>query len=150
MNRIMLSVVAILALSLASCAPTLQGLADTFGVDVVSASVRENAKKAAYVAFTAWGGPECADDANKCGAGGVQEATLYVGSQPRCGAEGATVVCISDATWTKIKAISLKTTQTLNRARPLLEAGDSDVALFMSLPAAVFDAQTEINAAKKE
>ena len=72
---------------LGGCASTLQFTADTFGVDVVSKSVKENAYKAASVSFTAWES--------------VQDLTKRTGKLPRC-TDAIKFLCVSQATWDKI------------------------------------------------
>lgn len=127
--------VIVLALGLSGCASVLKFTADTFEVDVVSQSVQTKAYKAASVAFTAWEG--------------IQGAIKVYGRLAPCVTDGP-LVCRSSTAWQKIKMIELRTTNTLQAARPLIEAGTDDVELLMSIPAVVYDAQKEVTNAKME
>ncbi len=121
-----------LCLVLAGCQSTLQFAADTFDVEIVPAKVQQNAYKAAAVSFTAWEG--------------VQGLVEKTGHLPRC-TEAVKFLCVSQNAWNHIKEIELRTSATLQSLRPAVEAGTDDVALLMSIPAIVHDAQEAI---KKE
>ena len=124
-----------LGVGLSGCASILKFTADTFEVDVVSQTVQQKAYKAASVAFTAWEG--------------IQGSIKIYGRLAPCVTDGP-IICRSSKAWNKIKAIELKTTNTLQAARPLIEAGSNDVDLLMSIPSVVYDAQTAFNEAKME
>lgn len=120
-----------LAVSLGGCASTLQFAADTFGVDVVSTSVQQKAYKAASVSFVAWEA--------------IQDGVKKTGRLPRC-SDTVKLLCVTDDAWHRIQDIELKTSATLQAAKPLIAAGTDDVTLLMSIPDAVADAQAAINA----
>lgn len=142
--------IALTGLLLSGCASTLQFVADTAGVDVVSESAKQKAYKAAKIAFVAWGGPLCqVGDLTlpSCKAGGVQGLILLYGKLPPCST--GIFVCRSSKAWPVIKDIERRTSMTLAAAEPLIRAGSDDVELLLSLPAAVFDAQAAIDAAQQ-
>lgn len=143
----------VLAVGLSGCASTLQFAADTFGVDVVSETVKQKAYKAALVTFVAWGGApdeECkrgTKPADQC-IGGIQELIYKYGKLTLC--ENTTsLICRDQDAWNKIKTIELATTKTLASTEPIILAGTDDVALMMSLPTVVNDAKAAIEAAIK-
>jgi len=147
--------IVVLALALAGCAPTLKLVADTLDIEVVPETVQQQAYKAASIAFTAWSGPACdvdhdgvPDAVQDCPAGGLQKAMLIVGRAPRCSATVKGPICVPQKVWDKIKEIELKTSSTLQAAKPIIESGTDDVALLMSIPAAVYDAQRAFNDAQ--
>lgn len=121
--------VTIALLWVGGCASTLQWTADTFDVEVVPAQVQQNAYKAASVSFTAWES--------------VQGLVEKTGHLPRC-TEAVKFLCVSQATWDKVKDIEARTSATLLSLKPAIEAGSNDVALLMSIPAIVHDAQAAI------
>jgi len=150
MTRLAFLSILVLALSVGGCASTLGFVADTFGVEIVPETVRQKAYKAAKVAFTAWGGPLCQVgdlELPSCKAGGVQGLILIYGRLPLC--SPGVVICKHQGAWDRIKDIEQRTSATLQAARPLIEAGTDDVALLMSLPETVHDAQAAINDAQK-
>lgn len=124
-----------LSFGLTGCASVLKFTADTFDVEVVPETVQQQAYKAASVSFTAWEG--------------VQRAILKYGQLAPC-VDGGPLVCRSAKAWAKIKEIEGKTSATLLAAKPLIEAGTDDVALLMSIPSVVYDAQQAFNAAQSE
>lgn len=123
-----------LAVGMTACAPTLKLVADTFDVEIVPEKVQEGAFKSASVGFTAWEG--------------IQDAVERLGKLPRC-TEAVKYLCVSQATWNKIKEIEAKASGTLESTRPLI-AADSDVELLMSVPTVVYDAQAAIQKAKEQ
>ena len=133
MKRILLtlSFATIVSLSLGGCASTLGLVADITGTEIVSEKVQQQAYKAASVSFTAW---ESAQD-------GVER----LGKLPRC-TEAVKLLCVSQGTWDSVKGIEKKTSAALLALRPAFEAGTDDVALLMSIPAIVHDAQAAIKA----
>lgn len=144
-----------LALTLSACGTTLQFAADTFGVDVVSESVRQKAYKAALITFVAWGGipsEECKAGTvpSKDCIGGVQKLFYKYGSLTPCKENTpSTILCRDDQTWSKLKAIEDATTHTLAATGPLIEAGDSDAEVLLALPSAVQDARAAVERALK-
>lgn len=135
MKRLAILSLLALALSVGGCASSLKLVADTFDVEVVPEKVKEQAYKAASVSFTAWEG--------------VQRAILKYGQLELC-VDGGPVVCRSAKAWARIKEIEGKTSATLLAAKPLIEAGTDDVALLMSIPSVVYDAQAAFQAAQSE
>lgn len=141
-----------LALVLAGCQTMLQFAADTAGVDVVSKSVRQQAYKAAKVTFVAWSGappPGCLVEpptlsAEEC-IGGIQELIYKYGKLKPCD-NISSIICRNQEAWEKIQMVEATTTRLLQNSEPLIEAGDDDVKLLMSLPAIVHDAKATIDA----
>lgn len=139
-----------LSFGMAGCASTLQLAADTFGVDVVSESVKQKAYKAALITFVAWGGapsPECQRGERpqaEC-IGGIQELIYRYGKLSPC-QNTTSVLCRDDAAWSRIKSLELKTSHTLAAVEPVIAAGTDDVALMMALPTVVADAKAAIEA----
>lgn len=119
-----------LGVCLTGCASTLQFAADTFDVEIVPEKVRASAYKAASVSFTAWEG--------------IQDGVKRYGRLPPC--EPGLILCRHADAWRKIKDIEARTSAVLLAAKPLIEAGDDDVSLLLSIPSVVHDAQAAINA----
>ena len=120
-----------LGVSLTGC----QTIATVFGTEV-SQDVRQNAYKGALLAFSVW-------------ADGVQPAILVYGHRPTCAPE-VTVICKNQKTWDKIKAIELTTSHMIETTRPVITGGTTDIELITSVAAAVWDAKSQLEAAKAE
>lgn len=136
MRRILLtlSFATIVSLSIGGCASSLQFVADTFDVKIVSQDVKQGAYKAASVSFTAWES--------------IQDGVKRYGRLPPC--EPGLILCRHTDAWKTIKDVEARTTATLLAAKPLIEAGTDDVSLLMSIPSVVHDAQAAINAETKQ
>jgi len=120
-----------LSVSLAGC----QTVATVFGTEV-SQDVRQNAYKGALLAFSVW-------------ADGVQPAILVYGRRPTC-APQVTVICKNQKTWDKVKSIELTTSRLIETTRPVITGGTTDLELLTNVAGAVWDAKSQLEAAKAE
>lgn len=134
MKRLAIFSLLALALSVGGCASLLKFTAETFDVQVIPEKVQQQAYKAASVGFTAWEG--------------IQAATLKYGMLAPCG-PGQTLICRDAVVWARLKEIEAQTSASLLSTKPLIEAGSDDVALLLSVPAAVYDAQAAFAKAKE-
>jgi hypothetical protein len=125
--------IAVVALS--GCLAGCQTVASVFGTEV-SQDVRQNAYKGYLLALSVW-------------ADGVQPAILVYKRRPYCAPE-VTVICRNRATWEKIQTIEGRTSAMIERTRPVITGGTTDIELITNVAAAVWDAKTQLEAAKAE
>jgi len=119
------------SLPLAGC----QTVAKVFGTEV-SQDVRQNAYKGYLLALSAWGDV-------------VQPGILVYGRRQTC-APQVTVICKRQATWDRIKGIEKTTSGYIEKTRPVIEGGTTDLELLTSVAAAVWDAKAQLETAKSE